>query len=358
MLNSITTLLMSAIYIFNPSTGKYLSFNNDGTPILSSVPVSTELTEIEETSKTGRYNLNDMADAWVIKTYDVKSETYTIGYNVYEANATTFLYATTKESGDIAFTYAEPATEFKYGQWQISSTDFEHDNIVLYENQTYSKPNFLHELATIELHRKLYAKEWNTLCLPFPISDEMVKEIWGEDTKVAEFIGLNGNHLVFRNGATIKAGVPCLLNPEKTAENDIYTFEDIQTATWDSSDGSNTAYTKDNMQFTGSYSPRTVPSRAYVFGDGDKMYHLTSAMETNGFRAYFWDVNVGTATARKLTWGIDETPTNIEFVPNSDKHTSKDIYMPNGKLAKKKATTTQGLRPGVYIMHGMKVIVK
>ena len=98
-----------------------------------------------------------------------------------------------------------------------------------------------------------------------------------------------------------------------------------------------------------------VKEGSYVFGDANKMYHLVSDMKANGFRCYFEDV---AGASRVLTWGIDDNTTGIDgtFVtPQAPK--VGNIYTVNGQLVRRNSTAA-GLAPGVYIMNGIKLIVK
>ena len=85
------------------------------------------------------------------------------------------------------------------------------------------------------------------------------------------------------------------------------------------------------------------------------MFHLTSAINSKGFRCYFQDMS---GYDRQLTWGIDDNTTGIDdtFVtPQAPK--VGNIYTVNGQLVRRNSTAA-GLAPGVYIMNGIKLIVK
>lgn len=374
-----STLLMSAIYITN-GLGQYLSIGEDGTASLSSSPISINLTKADEENNfdTGRYHANDSKLAWTLKASG--NGTYTIGCQVPDAYGTAFLYTNEQGSsaGDakaflktgegIALSYQEPDASFTSAQWYVS-TDIANQEITLNETQYYVRPNFTSSLVNVTLTRTLYAKEWNSFCVPFPITTEQIAENWGEGTTVAEFFGVNGTRLLFKKCRQIEAGKPYVLLPAKVSESQVYSFANINASDWSQASGDANSASGDDIktsvgqfQYIGKYEPAEVPSRAYVFGDGDKMYHLTSAMQMKGFRAYFWDTATGTSAAKQLSWGVSDTPTGIDVITRNDATDSKvspsDIYQIDGKLVKRKATTTEGLTPGVYIMHGMKVIVK
>lgn len=176
----------------------------------------------------------------------------------------------------------------------------------------------------------------------------------GAGTRVLEFTSTTGNNLNLSDRADIKAGTPYFFQPERVSTDHTYTFTQIKTATWDRS-GKVHSVTKEPIKLTGFYSPSELPSRCYVFGDGNKLYHLTSAMPADGFRCYFQDLS---GSDRQLTWGIDDNTTGIDgtFVkPEAPK--VGNIYTVNGQLVRRNSTAA-GLAPGVYIMNGIKLIVK
>lgn len=135
--------------------------------------------------------------------------------------------------------------------------------------------------------------------------------------------------------------------------SNIYEIKDIDVSTWENN--SDLQYRAGNTRIIGFFSPTMVKEGSYVFGAANKMYHLTSDMEAKGFRCYFEDVE---GVKRQLTWGIDDNTTDIDgtFVkPEAPK--VGNIYTVNGQLVRRNSTAA-GLAPGVYIMNGIKLIVK
>lgn len=177
---------------------------------------------------------------------------------------------------------------------------------------------------------------------------------WGAGTRVLEFTSTVGNKLILTDRTDIKASTPYFLQPERVSTDLTYTFTDIKTATWDVS-GKVPSKTIEPIKLTGFYTPTELPARCYVFGDENKLYHLVSAMPADGFRCYFQDIS---SSDRQLTWGIDNNTTGIDgtFVaPQAPK--VGNIYTVNGQLVRRNSTAA-GLAPGVYIMNGIKLIVK
>lgn len=343
-MNLLYTLALTSVYIFN-SQGQYLSVGKDGKPVLSNRRGAMEVTDATETPSkdAGRKNFNGTDVKWILK--PSADGTYTLGYQDSDAYSTAFVYIL---DDAIATSYEEPAASFASGQWIVKQV------VKLDETKEYVQPKFTGDYVDVELKRELYAKEWNSICLPFDLPADQVVAAWGAGTRVLEFTSTTGNNLNLSDRADIKAGTPYFFQPERVSTDHTYTFTQIKTATWDRS-GKVHSVTKEPIKLTGFYSPSELPSRCYVFGDGNKLYHLTSAMPADGFRCYFQD---SSGSDRQLTWGIDDNTTGIDgtFVkPEAPK--VGNIYTVNGQLVRRNSTAA-GLAPGVYIMNGIKLIVK
>lgn len=343
-MNLLYTLALTSVYIFN-SLGQYLSVGKDGKPVLSEKRVAMEVTNATETpsKNAGRKNFNGTDIKWILK--PSADGTYTLGYQDSDAYSTAFVYTL---DDAIATSYEEPDASFASGQWFVKQV------VKLDETKEYVQPIFTGDHVDVELKRELYAKEWNSICLPFNVSADQVVAAWGADTKVLEFTSTTGNKLNLTERAVIKAGTPYFIQPGHVSNDHTYTFTDIEAATWDVS-GKVPTITIKPIKLTGFYTPTELPARCYVFGDGNKLYHLTSAMPADGFRCYFQDLS---GSDRQLTWGIDDNTTGIDgtFVtPEAPK--VGNIYTVNGQLVRRNSTAA-GLAPGVYIMNGIKLIVK
>lgn len=350
-MNLLYTLALTSVYIFN-SLGQYLSVGEDGKPVLSNKPVAMEVTPANETpaKDADRKNFNGTDIKWILKSS--ADGTYTLGYQDSDAYSTAFVYT---QNGTLATSYEEPAATFESAQWTVSSEAPKQQAVTLDETQDYVRPTFTGSYVDVTLKRKLKKDEWNTLCLPFPLSAAQIAELWGADSKVSILTGDSETKLFFSTCDNIEAGKPCLLAPKKVNTTDhTYEIKDIEVSTWENN--SERQYVAGKTRMVGFFSPTMVKEGSYVFGEANKMYHLVSDMEAKGFRCYFEDVVTG--ASRVLTWGIDDNTTGIDgtFVtPQAPK--VGNIYTVNGQLVRRNSTAA-GLAPGVYIMNGIKLIVK
>lgn len=351
-MNLLYTLALTSVYIFN-SLGQYLSVGKDGKPAISDKPVAMDVTDATETEtpakNANRWNFGGKDIKWILKSS--ANGTYTLGYQDSDAYSTAFVYT---QNGAIVTSYEEPAATFKSAQWKVSSEAPKNQAVTLDEAQPYERPTFTGSYVDVTLKRKLYPDEWNSLCLPFPLSTAQIEELWGKGSKVAILTGDSETKLSFSICDDIEAGKPCLLEPKKVNTTDhTYEIKDIVVSTWENN--SDLQYVAGNTRMIGFFSPTTVKEGTYVLGESNKMYHLAEEMEAKGFRCYFEDV---TGRNSQLTWGIDDNTTGIDgtFVtPQAPK--VGNIYTVNGQLVRRNSTAA-GLAPGVYIMNGIKLIVK
>lgn len=348
-MNLLYTLALTSVYIFN-SLGQYLSVGADGKPAISDKPVPMEVSKANETpaKDANRWNFGGKDIKWILKSS--ANGTYTLGYQDSNAYSTAFVYT---QNGAIATSYEEPAATFESAQWKVSTEAPKQQAVTLDEAQNYVRPTFTGSYVDVTLKRKLYTNEWNTLCLPFPLSAAQIAELWGAGSKVAILTGDSETKLSFSICDNIEAGKPCLLDPKTINENHTYEIKDIEVSTWENN--SDLQYRAGNTRMVGFFSPTTVKKGSYGLGEANKMYHLVSDMEAKGFRCYFEDV---AGASRVLTWGIDDNTTGIDgtFVkPEAPK--VGNIYTVNGQLVRRNSTAA-GLAPGVYIMNGIKLIVK
>lgn len=349
-MNLLYTLALTSVYIYN-SLGQYLSVGTDGKPAISDKPVAMEVTKAKETPSkdAGRVNFGGKDIKWILKSS--ADGTYTLGYQDSDAYSTAFVYT---QNNAVATSHEEPAATFTAGQWTVSTQPLTQE-VVLDEKANYTHPTFSANIPYVDvtLKRTLYADEWNTLCLPFPLSASQIAETWGEGTQIAEFVSKSETKAYFDYCYEIEAGKPCLICPERIEETQVYKFAGIDTNTWAESDSPEQIV--GDIKFVGFYSPTLVKKGSYAFGDVNKLYHLDIDMQANGYRCYLEYI---TRTGHKLTWGFNDNTTGIDgtFVkPEAPK--VGNIYTVNGQLVRRNSTAA-GLAPGVYIMNGIKLIVK
>lgn len=226
--------------------------------------------------------------------------------------------------------------------------------------QTYVD-NIMRETATVsfnaqnnvdvQLERTLSPEYWNTFCVPFTISEDVIAEKFGEGTQVCTFGSMEGTVMNFAHSTSIEAGKPYIVKPTKEVVNPSFTGVNIE-ATAAKQVGANGYF----MQ--GIYSVKTdltTDGTNLFLGDGNKFYKPlgTTTAKMKGMRAYFI-VPQGTNFAA-LRANIDGATTAIdEFATVVEQPTDNRIYNLQGQFV---GTSFEGLH-GVYVQNGKKVLVK
>lgn len=209
------------------------------------------------------------------------------------------------------------------------------------------------ENADVALVRTLDNNDWNTFCVPFNISAEQITEVFGTGTKITEFTSADkaNKKMIFTQASSIEAGKPYLIKPGKEiVENPVFKGVTIvegepQTITNNS-----------NYAFVGVYSPydmKTDGTEVFV-GVGGKVF--VPAADTNrmkGLRAF---IRFSSPTERLNTISIDGDNTSaINLIENNGAKSDNRVFSLSGQQVGK---STDGLKSGIYIVNGKKVIIK
>lgn len=202
----------------------------------------------------------------------------------------------------------------------------------------------------VQLKRSLTPAQWNTFCVPFTISADVIAEKFGAGTLVYTFGSMNGNVMNFVASTTIEAGKPYIVKPANTVVNPTFTGVNIE-AKAPVKSGENGFY----MQ--GTYGAKTdlLDDGTNLFlGEGNKFYKpAKGSTKMKGMRAFFI-VPQGTNLAA-LRANIDGTTTAIdELTTVVEQPTDNRIYNLQGQFV---GTSFEGLH-GVYVQNGKKVLVK
>lgn len=203
----------------------------------------------------------------------------------------------------------------------------------------------------VQLKRSLTPAQWNTFCVPFTISKDVITEKFGAGTQICTFGSMNGNVMNFDHSTTIEAGKPYIVKPTKEVVDPSFTGVNIE-ATAAKKVGA------DGYFMQGIYSAKTdltTDGTNLFLGDGNKFYKPagTTTARMKGLRAFFI-VPQGTNLAA-LRANIDGATTSIdEFATVVEQPTDNRIYNLQGQFV---GTSFEGLH-GVYVQNGKKVLVK
>lgn len=212
----------------------------------------------------------------------------------------------------------------------------------------------------ISLNRKLVKGAWNTICLPFDVSEDQAKSAFGADVRIA---ALNpeskGNTLVFddKKAEGIKAAVPYLIMPSEVKADDKYEFYNVSIKP-ENTEHAAAVSTHDGFAFKGIYNKVDITqdinnpkSYAAFLGANNTLFKAKSGSTTKGFRAYFAIPNSTTTSALRVV--VDGNATSIKNINCGVVESDDAVYNLQGQRI-----DARSLMPGLYIKAGKKFVVR
>lgn len=341
-----------------PCRGTYYKFEpaKDGTlNVYVRQAANSPLYLVDETGKPQKsidYKAGNDAkftetDAYVID----KLAACRYGFDV-KAGKTYVLFQNNATLGFYGFTFGASSTE-------ATNVSISQNN----NGYTYEAKNN----ATVTLTKPLKEKVWNTICLPFSMTEQQVRSAFGEDARIAEFkkVEESGKKALFgmHYYQLITAGKPCLIKPSKVSDN--YTITGV---TIDAEKALTVTDSNKKFDFVGTYTPTTMHANSHFLGSNDgKLYYITADKEISGLKAFLKPADNNPAGA-KLSIAFDSTDndqdnntTGIEAIKDytdqdaANSSANKGIYNINGQFM---GTNPAILPQGIYVKNGKKFIVK
>lgn len=163
------------------------------------------------------------------------------------------------------------------------------------------------EAADVTLKRTFVANKWNTLVLPFAVSDADVKTTFGADAKIVKYSNADDANINFTTSTKgIEANVPVLIMPVAVNAKNTYTFNGVSIVeAAPKADGT-------NYNFVGSYKPYDLVNDDYMLY-ADKWWKTETgdSYKIKAFRAY---IKANTpAAAKQLNLVIDGQTTGLKL---------------------------------------------
>jgi hypothetical protein len=214
------------------------------------------------------------------------------------------------------------------------------------DNSTFSEDV---ENANVTLKRTFSAGKWNTIALPFELSDAETKAAFGDDAQVATYSETvfendkNSSTVTFdiASDAAIKANTPVLL--KTSTDETTFTFDGKAIKAGEAkAEGA-------NFDFVGTYAATTTIAKGDYFIGNNQLWRSEGATTIKGTRAYLKAKN-DNPEARIAGFVVNDEVTAIEglTVENSN---NAALYNLNGQRI---STPKKGL----YIREGKKFVVK
>lgn len=218
--------------------------------------------------------------------------------------------------------------------------------------------------VNVTLKRTMVANEWNTICLPFEVSEKQAKDAFGEGVKIAALDGnCTGTTLKFDDYTTlgIPATIPCLIKPTNDVPTEGYQFKNVDiNLDKNGKIAPEAVMTKGDLAFICIYNSVDITANikellydtyyAAFLGDGNKIYKAGTGM-TKGFRAYFAIPKSASASALRVV--IDGTATSIKNIDSEVVESNAPVYNLQGQRV-----DGNNLTPGIYVKAGKKFVVK
>lgn len=163
------------------------------------------------------------------------------------------------------------------------------------------------EAADVTLKRTFVANKWNTLVLPFAVSDADVKTTFGAAAKVVVYSNADDANINFTTSTKgIEANVPVLIMPVAVNAKNTYTFNGVSIVEA-APKAEGTSYS-----FVGSYKPYNLVNDDYMLY-ADKWWKTEAgdSYKIKAFRAY---IKANTpAAAKQLNLVIDGQTTGLKL---------------------------------------------
>ena len=206
--------------------------------------------------------------------------------------------------------------------------------------------------VNISLKRSFVAGTWNTICLPFDVSADVIAKKLG-NAELCTLSSVSNNVMNFDAATSIKAGKPYLIKPANDVADP--TFESVNLK----ADAPELVSPSDGWGMKGTYGLTTLATdgtNLFIVADNKfKKPGNESQAVMKGMRAYFI-VPIGTSPSA-LRANIDGVETAISAIniENSINDSDNNVYNLQGQRV---GTTLQGLPRGLYIQNGKKMIIK
>lgn len=207
----------------------------------------------------------------------------------------------------------------------------------------------LNKTVNVTINRTLVANKWNTLCLPFDVTAEQIKNILKAEGMVREYKDQTADCINFQAAETMTAGVPYLIKPTEEVKG--LTFEGVKiTATEGVAKGAETGSTDENLSICGVLGAKALStdgSELFLNAAGKFVAPAEGKQTMRGFRAYFMSM---LGAGAKIN--IDGETTGINDIETEATVNGK-VYNLNGQYV---GNSLNGLKKGIYVVNGKKVI--
>ena len=203
------------------------------------------------------------------------------------------------------------------------------------ESNTTITANYRDGAHDILITRTIAAGMYNTICLPFDVGADQLKEVFGNNVDLramsaatieGEVISLN-----FDAATSIYRGTPYLIKTASDIVNPIFVDVEIKADEGDVTGGEGFA-----ADFIGTFIKQSIAANEnnLFLGANDKLYFSTEAVTIKGFRAYFAVNPAAGAPTRARIVMREDVVTEVELVEGALPEAFGNIhkFIENGQL--------------------------
>ena len=213
----------------------------------------------------------------------------------------------------------------------------------------------------IKVKRTIKAGEWNTICLPFSMTEEQVYEAFGEDVQLMEFIeyeaddDLTSINVIFDDAYLDEDGFlanyPYIIKTSK----DINEFTVVATIEPDEEEAIAEYIIRRKVYgtFYGTLKSGTIIPEYCLFLSANKFYYSSGKTPIMGFRGYFEFVDILSSmenAATAITLRLGKETTNLKMLENG--------VVTEGKIYDLQGRVVENPSNEIYIINNKKIIIR
>ena len=221
------------------------------------------------------------------------------------------------------------------------------------ENVETTISEIVGENKTLALNRTFMPSQLYTMCLPFDLSKEMIKGIFGSETKVYSYAGYQNGELSFstvKEDVVLNAGMPFLMRPEYYVEQPTFAGVTVKSTTAQTVGGGEWEF----CGTFGSYELAADGTQLFLTAGGTLAKPKAESRKMRGFRCYL-QKHTGTVngSAQLPSVTIDGETNAIKTAEYAAPTSGTTAYSLSGMKLNAGCKTANG---GIMIIDGKKFI--
>lgn len=217
--------------------------------------------------------------------------------------------------------------------------------------------------AKVTLKRNFKADTWTSIVLPFSVSNAMLKDVFGEDTKVIHFNRIDKDKNILYQmkhyHQMLVAGTPAIIKPSKAVTNPV--FDGVQVTKTDVDD----VIGDETYKTVGSYNNGTPIKQWSFYINNTGVWKQLSAEGKTQIGTRAWIEGASAQMAIQVDGGFDDGETTgiYEITVDDDNNIGSRtnangrIYNLNGQCVGNENTDINSLANGIYMINGKKIVV-